>query len=244
MTETSVGYRSQRTTVHSSLIAANVHLYGPSSIGINSILDPFVIIGYPLRTKMQDLIVETQHTQPLEELFDQVSTGATIGNKNHIRAFTTIYEDSTLDDRVETGTNVIIREDCYIGPGSIVGSGTVLDSGVHIGANARIQSNTFIPPKITLGRDVFLGPAVRFANDKYPVSSRLVGTKVGDGAIIGMGALIMAGITIGRNAVVAAGSIVTKDVPETHMVMGSPARFLMTRAEYDQKQEEYQTKSD
>jgi acetyltransferase-like isoleucine patch superfamily enzyme len=54
----------------------------------------------------------------------------------------------------------------------------------------------------------------------------------------------MAGITIGRNAVIAAGSIVTRDVPEGHAVMGSPARFLMTRAEYDQKQEDYQSKTD
>ncbi|MFW9853973.1 MAG: acyltransferase [Candidatus Thorarchaeota archaeon] len=244
MVHLSNGYRSQRASVHSSLIAANVLLIGPSSIGKNSILDPFVIVGYPIRTKTQKMMAQKQRTESLEELFDQISSGATIGSNNHIRAFTTVYEDSCLEDEVETGTNVTIREDCYIGANSIIGSGSILDSGVHIGANARIQSSTFIPPKVRLGRDVFVGPAVRFANDKYPVSSRLIGTEVENGAIIGMGALIMAGITIGQNAVVAAGSIVTKDVPDGQVVMGTPARLLMTREEYDQKQEEYQSRND
>ncbi|MFW9780078.1 MAG: DapH/DapD/GlmU-related protein [Candidatus Heimdallarchaeota archaeon] len=244
MVHLSTGYRSQRATVHSSLIAVSVLLIGPSSIGKSSILDPFVIIGYPIRTKMQRIMAQDQRTESLEELFDQVSTGATIGSKNHIRAFTTVYEDSCLEDGVETGTNVTIREDCYIGANSIIGSGSILDSGVHIGDNARIQSSTFIPPKVRLGRNVFLGPAVRFANDKYPVSSRLIDTEVEDGVIIGMGALIMAGITIGQNAVVAAGSIVTKNVPEAQVVMGAPARLLMTREEYDQKQEEYKSLGD
>ncbi len=234
------GFQSKKADLDSSFISATTYIYGPSKIKKDSIIDSFVVIGYPTRTKTQNLTHKYGEQQTFEYLYDKISTGAIIGEKSHIRPFTTIYETSLLENHVETGTNVVIRENCRIGSGSIIGSGTVLDSGVLIGKNARIQSSNFIPPKIVLGNNIFLGPGVRFANDTYPVSSRLATTIVEDNVIIGIGAIILAGITIGEGAVVAAGSIVTKDVSSSHVMMGIPARRVMTREEYDLKQKDYE----
>lgn len=235
------GFQSKNALMESSFVSKTTCIYGPSKIKKNSIIDSFVVIGYPTRAKTNQITLKSEIQLPIEYLYDQISTGSIIGENNHIRPFTTIYETSLLEDHVETGTNVVIRENCQIGPGSIIGSSTVLDSGVVIGKNVRIQSNNFIPPKIVLGDNIFLGPGVRFANDLYPVSSRLITTIVEDNAIIGIGAIILAGITIGEGAVIAAGSIITKDVPSGHVMMGTPARCIMTREEYDLKQKNYET---
>ncbi|MFX0209172.1 MAG: DapH/DapD/GlmU-related protein [Candidatus Hodarchaeota archaeon] len=234
------GFLSQKSEVNTTLLASNAHIYGLSKIGKDTIIDSFVIVGYPIRTKTQKLASKGESRESIEKMFDEISTGSVIGKNNHIRPYTIIYESSILEDGVETGTNVVIREECSIGQGSIIGSGTVLDSGVIIGKNARIQSNNFIPPKISLGNNIFLGPGVQFSNDKYPFSSRLIPTIVENGVVIGMGTIILPGITIGENAIIAAGSIVTKDVPQECVIMGAPAKRIMSRDEYDQKQKDYE----
>ena len=234
------GFQSEKAILESAFIAKSSCIYGPSKISKNAIIDSFVVIGYPIRAKTKE-IIEREKTLHIENSYDEISNGSILGENNHIRPYTIIYENTTLESNVETGTNVVVRENCQIGSGSIIGSGTILDSGVTIGKDARIQSSNFIPPKIILGNKVFLGPGVRFANDSYPVSRKLTSTIVEDDVIIGIGAIILAGITIEEKAVIAAGSIVTKDVPRSHVMMGTPARRVMSREEYDIKQKNYET---
>jgi acetyltransferase-like isoleucine patch superfamily enzyme len=231
---------SQKAEIETTRISSTCIIFGNSNIRKNTIIDPSVIIGYPIRSKTQKMLVESSTTLSIEQLYDEASSGSIIGKKCHIRAFTTIYENTKLSDKVETGTNVIIREKCRIDSGSIIGSGSILDGDVIIGKNARIQSNNFIPPKIVLGDNIFLGPGVRFANDVYPVSNRLVTTKVEDDVIIGISAVILPGITIGKKAIITAGALVTKNVPNSAVMMGSPAKQIMTRDEYDQKLRRYE----
>jgi acetyltransferase-like isoleucine patch superfamily enzyme len=88
---------------------------------------------------------------------------------------------------------------------------------------------------------VFIGPRVVFTNDKYPPSKRLVKTLIGEGAVIGANSTIIAGIKIGRRSVIAAGSVVTKDVPDEVVVAGNPARIIMSRDEYEEKKRKYET---
>ena len=234
------GFQSKKAVLESASVAKSCCIYGPSKIRRNTIIDSYVVVGYPIRAKTKE-ITKRNKALDIENSYDEISNGSTIGENNHIRPFTIIYENSNLESNVETGTNVIVRENCQIGSGSIIGSGTILDSGVSIGKDARIQSSNFIPPKIVLGNNIFLGPGVRFANDPYPVSSKLTTTIVEDNVIIGIGAIILAGVTIEEKAVIAAGSIVTKDVPRSHVMMGIPARRIMSRKEYDIKQKNYET---
>ncbi len=233
-------FHSKNAKIYSSHISKTSLIYGPTRIGEKSIIDSSVIIGYPIRSKTKDIMSKEERGSNLDIQYDEISEGSILGKSNHIRPFTIIYEKVELFDSVETGTNVVIREHSEIGSGSIIGSGTIVDGGVTIGKNARIQSNNFIPPKIKIGDNVFLGPGVRFANDTYPVSSRLTGTDVKNGVIIGIAAVILPGIVIGEKSVIAAGSLVTKSVPKNAVMMGAPARQVMFRDEYDRKKTNYE----
>lgn len=121
--------------------------------------------------------------------------------------------------------NCNIYPDAKIGKGCSVGQFTEIDDGVVIGNNVRIGAFCFIPSGVTVEDDCFIAPRVAFSNDKHPPSKKAQWGKilVKKGAVIGMGAVILPGITIGKKAVVGAGSVVTKDVPDDEVWYGQAA---------------------
>lgn len=143
---------------------------------------------------------------------------------------------------VRTGSNVKIFDfvnmyDCDIGDNSRVGTFVEIQKGAKIGRNVKISTHTFICEGVTIEDDVFVGHNVSFINDKFPrstVDGRLqsaadwvcVPTLVKRGASIGTSSTILCGVTIGENAIVGAGSVITKDVPANTVVAGVPARIL------------------
>ena len=145
------------------------------------------------------------------------------------------------------GRNVKIWHFAYVGSKSeigdnvMIGSLTHVDYGVKIGYNTRIEGSVYIPPLTIIGNRVFIGPAAAFTNDPYPMSPRMVGVIVEDGAVIGGRAVIKPGVRVGRNSVVGMGSVVTRDVPPDTVVMGHPARPAYSRAEYDKKKKAWES---
>ncbi len=121
---------------------------------------------------------------------------------------------------------------CEVGDNTKIDAFVYIEEGVKIGKNVNIRPFTFIPEGVTIEDDVFIGPNVTFTNDKYPRSRgewKLLRTVVKKGASIGAGSVILPGITIGENALVGAGSVVTKDVPANTVVAGNPARPVEDR---------------
>lgn len=152
-------------------------------------------------------------------------------------------EYSRIAPDVELGTGVKIYGlvnlyGCSIGAHSRVGTFVEIQKNARIGKNVKISSHTFICEGVTIEDDVFIGHNVSFINDKYPRATnaggqpqseadwQVVPTRVKRGASVGSGATILCGITIGENAVVGAGSVVTHDVPQGATVAGVPARIL------------------
>lgn len=127
---------------------------------------------------------------------------------------------------------------CEIGDGSKVGTFVEIQKGAKIGKNVKISTHTFICEGVTIEDDVFIGHNVSFINDKYPRSTnpdgsmqteqdwKVVPTLVKKRASIGTSTTILCGVTIGENAIVGAGSVVTKDVPDGMIVAGNPARVI------------------
>jgi UDP-2-acetamido-3-amino-2,3-dideoxy-glucuronate N-acetyltransferase len=149
---------------------------------------------------------------------------------------------------VKLGENVVVRDfvnlyGCEIGDNSRIGTFVEVQKGARIGRNCKIQSHTFICEGVTIGDDVFIGHNVTFINDRFPRAVRADGnlqtdeewvcipTLVKSGASIGSSVTILCGVTIGENALVGAGSVVTKDVPAGAVVAGNPARLLRTAPE-------------
>lgn len=116
--------------------------------------------------------------------------------------------------------------DYTIGQGCTIHAPVWIGNGVVIGNNCKIEAFAFIPYGVLLGNDVFVGPHVCFTNDKYPPSGgkKWSPTIVKDGAAIGANVTILPGLTIGENAIIGAGSVVTKDVPAGETWIGNPAR--------------------
>lgn len=126
---------------------------------------------------------------------------------------------------------------CEIGENTKVGTFVEIQKGAKIGRNCKVSSHTFVCEGVTIEDDVFIGHSVTFINDLYPRATAggalqteadwtCVPTTVKQGASIGSNATILCGVTIGENAIVGAGSVVTKDVPARTVVAGNPARVL------------------
>lgn len=190
----------------------NYKLYPGIEFGLNSIIEDYCIIGVPPRGKKEGEI-ET-----------------VIGLEAHIRSHTVIYAGNRIGDNFQTGNKVNIRELNEIGNNVSVGTLSVIEHHVMIGHDVRIHSQVFIPEYSILEDDVWLGPNVVLTNAKYPQSPRvketLKGPTIKKGAKIGANVTILPGIVVGENALVGAGSVVTRDVPDGAVVVGNPARTI------------------
>ena len=143
-----------------------------------------------------------------------------------IRSGTIIYRGTCIGDRLNTGHNVVIREQNIIGTNVSIWSNTVIDYACKIGNGVKIHSNIYVAQYTVIEDDVFIAPGVSFANDKYPLSDNLQGPVVKKGARIGVNATLLPGVIINEGAVVGAGCVVTKNVNAFSVVVGNPAKEL------------------
>lgn len=161
------------------------------------------------------------------------------GERATIRTGTIIYGDVTAGDYFQTGHNVMIREKTTIGDHVVVGTGTVIDGNVTIGSFVKIESNCYIPTHVTIGSQVFIGPGVTFTNDRYPLKLRdqykPEGPVIEDGVTIGGGAVLCPGVRIGQDAFIAAGAVVTRDVPPRSLAIGVPAQIKPLPEKLDER---------
>ena len=123
----------------------------------------------------------------------------------------------------------VILANAELGANCNVCAHTLIENDVLIGNNVTIKSGVYLWDGLRIEDDVFIGPCVTFANDKYPRSKQYPDnfplTVIRKGASIGANATILPGITIGENSMIGAGSVVTKDVPANALVVGNPARI-------------------
>lgn len=150
-----------------------------------------------------------------------------------------MYQSIAPDVKLGKGVrifNFVNMYGCEVDDNSKIGAFVEIQKGVKIGKNCKISSHTFICEGVTIEDNVFVGHNVSFINDKHPRATnadgsmqteadwKVVPTLVKKGASIGTSATILCGVTIGENAIVGAGSVVTKDVPPDSIVAGVPAR--------------------
>lgn len=196
-------------------------IYGQSRIAKNAIIGERVIIGYPTA----DILRLAASSG--KKIDDMDFKGAIIGDNAVIRSNSTIYTDVITGKEFRTGHNVLIREKTVIGDNVLIGTNTIVDGHTTIGSNVSIQGNVYIPLNVTIEDNVFIGPCAVLANDKYPIrkKSDLKGPVLRRGASVGANATLLPGVEIGEGVMVAAGALVTRDVPAWKLAIGFPARF-------------------
>jgi acetyltransferase-like isoleucine patch superfamily enzyme len=197
----------------------NVIVYGSVDIGKNPIVEDFVVLGkLPVGAKIKAKLV--------------------IGDSPIIRTGTIIYAGNIIGNDFQTGDNARIREKNQIGNGVSIGSYSIIEHECEIMDNVRIHSGCFIPEYTVIKTNAWIGPGVIMTNVLHPPCpafkkyAPIPGKKcchgpiVEENAVVGAGAVILAGIIIGERSLVGAGSVVTKDVPNDRLVAGNPARVI------------------
>lgn len=196
---------------------ADFKVYPGVVIGKGSEIGPFSLIGVPAKGAKAG----------------EVRT--LIGTSAVIRSHTVIYAGNVIGKRFQTGHGALIRENNSIGDDVSIGSSTVVEHHVRISSGVRIHSQAFIPEFSVLEEGCWIGPRVVITNAKYPrspkVKENLRGATIRKGAKIGANSTLLPGVTIGENALVGAGSVVTRDVPPGAVVVGNPAQILKQLSE-------------
>lgn len=149
-----------------------------------------------------------------------------------------VSEHAEIGDGTKIWMNVQIREDVRVGKNCIIGRNTYIENGVTLGDNCKVQNNALLYHSATLGNGVFIGPGVILTNDKIPRAVNPNGSlksaddwraghiRIGDGASLGAGAVVLTDLSVGAWAMIGSGALVTKNVPAHALVVGVPARVI------------------
>ncbi len=156
-----------------------------------------------------------------------------IGSYAIIRSGSILYADTTIGERFSCGHQALIRGRIMIGDRVVVHHKVTLEGNLEIGSGVKIMAHVYVPSRTKIGDMVFIGPNVTILNDKRPMrtQTRLAPVVIEDHVTIGGGVTICPGVTVGASSFVAAGAVLTKDVPPRMLAIGSPARFRSLPAE-------------
>jgi len=199
-------------------IGSGVVIHANSIIGANVRIDDNTVIGkLPMKAALSAVTKE----QTLEPC--RISDNCMIG------ALVVIYRGSVLNTKVMVADMASIREDVEIGELTIVGRGVTVENKVRIGRRCKLETEAYITALSEIGDSCFIAPEVTFTNDNFLGRTKdrfkyHKGVTMKRGARIGANVTVLPGLTLGEDALVAAGSVVTKDVPPRKVVLGSPAR--------------------
>lgn len=151
-----------------------------------------------------------------------------IGSHAVIRSGAILYTDTTIGNRFSCGHMALVRGRIRIGDRVVVHHKVTLEGNLAIGSGVKIMAHVYIPSQTRIGNLVFIGPNVTILNDRLPQRAAqrgLEGVTIEDHVTIGGGVTICPGVRIGARSFVAAGAVVTKDVPPDVLAVGAPARF-------------------
>jgi acetyltransferase-like isoleucine patch superfamily enzyme len=190
----------------------NTIIHPQVTLGEGAVVGPFVVIGEPPRGR------------------EPGDLPTVIGPAAVIRSHAVIYAGNVIGARFQVGHGALVREENRIGDDVSIGSHSVVEHHVVIADRVRIHSNAFIPEFSVLEEGAWVGPGVIFTNAAYPLSpsakANLRGPHLLAGAKIGAGAVLLPGVTVGRNALVGAGAVIVHDVPDNAVVVGNPVRVI------------------
>lgn len=204
-------------------IGDNTTIYANVVIGDNTIIANDCVIGEPTGQYYKDVA-------------NYVNPTLVIGANSLIRSHCIIYAGSTIGEGLITGHRATIREGAEIGNHCLVSTLVDIQGNCKIGNYSRLYSNVHIGELTQIGNYVFVFPYTVFTNDPQPPSNTLLGAKVGDYSMITVHCCILPGVTIGKNCLIGANSVVSRDIEDYSFAVGSPAKRKLDIREIPSKE--------
>lgn len=215
---------------HNSVVHENVRIGENCQIGSSVVIHPDTVIGDNVRIDDSSIIGKLPMKAALSAVTrEQTLEPCVVGDDCMIGALTVIYRGCVLHKKVMVADLASVREDVEIGEFTIVGRGVAVENKVRIGSRCKLETEAYITALSEIGDGCFIAPEVTFTNDNFlgRTHERFKfhkGVTMKRGARIGANVTVLPGLTLGEDALVAAGSIVTRDVPARKVVLGAPAR--------------------
>jgi UDP-2-acetamido-3-amino-2,3-dideoxy-glucuronate N-acetyltransferase len=198
------------------LFGPNVVVEEGTRIGEASVVEMGVVLGKVPRLARTSATAQ-ENLSPLR-----------MGVRVTVCAHAIVYAGTVVGDEAIVGDHAQVRERSVVGPQTVIGRGSAIDNDVLIGARVKIQTNVYLTAFSVVEDDVFVGPGASTTNDdtmsRHPPGEKLRGATLRRACRIGGGAVLVPGVEVGEEAFVAAGAVVTKDVPPRAFMMGVPAR--------------------
>ena len=212
------------------LLGEGVELLPTVELGGHVVIHPGTVVGAGARILDGAIVGKPVSLGPRSSASREQPPPARIGEGAMVGAGAVVVAGAEVGARAVVADQAHVRERARVGEESLVGRGTSVDNDVSIGARVRIQTGAYITAFSTIEDDVFVAPAVTTTNDdfmgRHARDFQLRGAVLRRACRVGAAAVLLPGVEIGEEAFVAAGSVVTRDVPPRALVMGAPARQL------------------
>jgi UDP-2-acetamido-3-amino-2,3-dideoxy-glucuronate N-acetyltransferase len=215
---------------HNSVVHEGARLGTNCQVGSGVVIHPGSVIGNNVRIDDNTVIGKLPMKAALSAVTtDQTLDACVIEDDVMIGAMVVIYRGCRVGKKVMVADLASIRENVEVGEFTIIGRGVTIENKVKVGSRCKLETECYITALSTIGDGCFIAPEVTFTNDNFLGRTKdrfkyHKGVTMMKGARIGANVTVLPGLTLGEDALVAAGSVVTKDVPARKVVVGSPAR--------------------
>ena len=210
------------------LLGEGVSLPASVQLGGNVVVHEGTVVGESVRIQDGAVLGKPLALGPRSTASRDAPPALEVADGANIGAGAVVVAGARFGASAVVGDQAHVRERALVGEGSVVGRGSAVDNDVTIGARVRIQTNCYITAFSTIENDVFVGPGVTLTNDdtmaRHGPDYAIRGATLRRACRVGGGVVLCPGVEVGEEAFVAAGAVVTRDVPGRAVVMGVPAR--------------------
>jgi len=216
---------------YNSVVHENARIGSNCRIGSGVVIHSGAIIGNNVRIDDNTVIGKLPMKAALSAVTsEQTLDPCVIADDCMIGAMTVIYRGCVLHNKVMVADLASLRENVEVGELTIIGRGVTVENKVKVGSRCKLETEAYITALSEIGDGCFIAPEVTFTNDNFLGRTRERfkfhrGVTMKRGARIGANVTVLPGLTLGEDALVAAGSVVTRDVPARKIVLGSPAKI-------------------